>query len=143
LSVTPPANGQKVEYAISTNLTVNSWQEGLIFSGLTSNQQYLIFARSKENDDFFAGTTSAPLIVITATENSIRTEENETPLTVWLENGVLHIKGLTIGQPYRIFSISGTLVHQGIATADVETWNVLKHGTYIIQSEDKSVKIVK
>jgi hypothetical protein len=67
-------------------------------------------------------------------------------LQAWFTNGVLHIKGLTIGQIYRIYNISGTLVHQGVATADVETWRAASlqpSGIYIIQSENKSVKIIK
>ncbi|MDR0291171.1 MAG: hypothetical protein LBI06_09565 [Treponema sp.] len=68
-AVDAPDNGQAVEYAIST---VNSspsgsstWQEGLTFSGLSSNTQYYIFARSKADTAHNAGTPSAPLSVTT------------------------------------------------------------------------------
>jgi len=68
------------------------------------------------------------------------------PLQAWITNDILHIKGMTIGQTYRIFTVSGTLVCQDIATTDtVETRCIapLPFGTYIIQSENKSVKFVK
>jgi len=68
-----------------------------------------------------------------------------TSLQTWITNNVLHIKGLTIGQTYRIFNISGRLVYQGVATADyIETLSIssLSSGAYIIQSENKSGKFV-
>jgi len=52
-AVTPPGNGQSVEYSISTSPTV--WQDGRIFTGLTPTTTYTISARAKENGDYFAG----------------------------------------------------------------------------------------
>jgi len=65
-------------------------------------------------------------------------------LQTWTQNGVLHIKGLTIGETYRIYAISGTMVYQAIATADVETWCTMPmpRGVYIIRSKTKSAKLV-
>jgi len=57
-AVPAPDNGQTVEYAISTNTTVpvSGWQDGLTFSGLNGNTMYFVFARSKENTNYNAGT---------------------------------------------------------------------------------------
>jgi len=54
------ATGQEIEYAISTTDAepASGWQTGLVFSGLTPNTTYYIFARSKENEHFNAGTAS-------------------------------------------------------------------------------------
>jgi hypothetical protein len=68
-----------------------------------------------------------------------------TPLRAWVTDGVLYIKGLPIGQTYRIFTLSGVLIYQGIATGDpVETRLIasLQSGTYIIHSEIGVVKVV-
>jgi hypothetical protein len=67
------------------------------------------------------------------------------PLRAWVANDVLYIAGLTIGKPYRIYSISGTLVHYGIAKSDVATWNGTRNAPtiYIIHSENQSLKIIK
>jgi hypothetical protein len=73
-----------------------------------------------------------------------------TSLRAWVQDDILHIEGLTIGKTYRIYTISGMLVHQGIAKSDIETWNSTSNTgaarnastVYIIQSENKSVKIV-
>ena len=73
-SVPEQNNGQKVEYAISlinskdnlTFVSFNSILEILQFDGLTRNSTYYIFARSKENADYYAGEISDPLEVKTA-----------------------------------------------------------------------------
>jgi hypothetical protein len=83
----------------------------------------------------------------TCTTNIRNTAETEhTPsLQTWITNNVLHIKGLTIGETYRIFTLSGMQVCQGIATMDIvktQCIEALPSGTYIIQSENKSAKFV-
>jgi hypothetical protein len=66
------------------------------------------------------------------------------PLKAWIQNGILHISGLAIGQTWRMYNISGTPVYQSIAKSDVEMWHAksLPNGTYIIYSENQSIKIV-
>ena len=65
--VTAPANGQTVEYARNSTNTAPStgWQDSTTFNGLTSGTTYYIFARSKENTNYNAGTASASLTVTT------------------------------------------------------------------------------
>ena len=65
-AVTAPDNGQTVEYGRNTaNSAPSTWQNSVTFSGLTANTTYYIFARSKENADYNAGTPSASLEVTT------------------------------------------------------------------------------
>ena len=73
-------------------------------------------------------------------------DEQTSSIRTWIANDILHIEGLPIGKPYRIFNISGTMVYQGIATTDivrVENFQPLPSGTYIIQSEQGSVRFVR
>ncbi|MCL2028012.1 MAG: hypothetical protein FWG79_05930 [Bacteroidales bacterium] len=65
-------------------------------------------------------------------------------IQAWISHGILHIKGLPIGKTYRIYTLSGTLIHQAIATTDVETWHAAspQSGTYIIHSDIGVAKIV-
>jgi formylglycine-generating enzyme required for sulfatase activity/uncharacterized protein YjdB len=65
-AVAAPANGQTVEYAKNTTDTAPSsgWQDGTTFSDLNANTAYYIFARSKENTNYSAGTPSTSLKVI-------------------------------------------------------------------------------
>jgi hypothetical protein len=73
-AVTAPTNGQSVEYGISkTNdaATVSQWQDGTSLSGAWG-YVYYIFARSKANDNYFAGEASV-LTVTNPYEESLGT----------------------------------------------------------------------
>ena len=65
-AVTAPENGQSVEYGIREGSTgALTWQAGLVFGGLNAQTNYSIFARSKEDDTYRAGTLSDSLEVTT------------------------------------------------------------------------------
>jgi parallel beta-helix repeat protein len=67
-TVTAPANGQTVEYAILTvnNGNPTSWQSGTTFSGLSSGTTYYVYARSASNANYNAGTASVSAGIATA-----------------------------------------------------------------------------
>lgn len=71
-AVTAPANGQTVEYAISTSNSAPStgWQDGRDFSNLTAGTNYFLFARSKGNDNYNTGAASSSLRVTTKPADS-------------------------------------------------------------------------
>ncbi|MDR0436938.1 MAG: M6 family metalloprotease domain-containing protein [Bacteroidales bacterium] len=147
-TIPPPGNGQTVEYAISTSNSATpislSWQVATTFGGLWPLEFYYVYARSAANSEFYAGTPSISDVIQTNPPVNIRDVESAMLLQAWVQNGTLHIKGLTIGQIYRIYTISGMLVCQGVAKSDIEETQCvasLPSGTYIIQSENKSVKI--
>jgi len=60
-------NGQTVEYAINTGTAAPGfgWQDESIFTGLKPETVYYVFARSKANSSFNAGTPSSGLLVTT------------------------------------------------------------------------------
>lgn len=113
--VTTPSNGQTVEYAIGTNDSVpGTWQESPIFGNLDGSTTYYVFARSKENDHYNAGTYQlsaaittlpTPSYGITLSESGTYTftgategYEAQTPLTVTVTNcGDQPTGALTIG----------------------------------------------
>jgi len=79
VTVTIPTNpgSQIIEYAISTaadGTGLVAWQTGTTFSGVTPNTTtYYVYARSKDNGDYAAGTTlaySAPIFTYTVIFNS-------------------------------------------------------------------------
>jgi uncharacterized repeat protein (TIGR02543 family) len=108
------------------------------------------FSDKELTEEFDFGTAITASIILYAkwtSTTAIGLEQGvcDMPLRAWVANGVLHIGGLTVGEIYRVYTISGTLVYQGIATGNtvgVENFRPLPNGTYIIQSENKSVKIV-
>jgi hypothetical protein len=63
----PPANGQVIEYAISTTNTApeGGWQTDLTFAGLEANTYYYIFARTRECINFETGAASVAYSVRT------------------------------------------------------------------------------
>jgi len=72
-AVTAPGNGQTVEYAISTSNTApeTGWQDSTTFTGLAEETVYYIFARSKENVDYYAGAASTGLELLTNYHDSM------------------------------------------------------------------------
>jgi len=68
-AVSAPANGQTVEYALGTanNTAAGSltWQNGLTWNGLQGETDYYVYARSKDNSDYYAGAPSVSTAVKT------------------------------------------------------------------------------
>jgi hypothetical protein len=66
--VTVSGSAQTVEYAISTAASpepASGWQNLLLFTGLNASTDYYIFARSKENANYFAGTAKVSSAITT------------------------------------------------------------------------------
>ena len=64
------------------------------------------------------------------------------PLKAWTNGQTLYISGIAEGKLWRVFGVSGQLIHQGIATSDLVTVPLNVQGVYIVQSEDWSVKVL-
>ena len=77
--VEAPTNGQTVEYAINTENTapIDGWQDNTTFYDLNEGTTYYIFARSKENINYKAGTEAS--IGITTLANVVITINFEKP----------------------------------------------------------------
>jgi hypothetical protein len=63
------ATGQEIEYAImqENDAMPTEWQTGTTFTGLASNTTYYVYARSKANDSYNAGTSNVSDSINTAT----------------------------------------------------------------------------
>jgi uncharacterized repeat protein (TIGR02543 family) len=67
-SVVTVSNSQTVEYAISTAPSpepASGWQNLVLFTGLNAGTDYYIFARSKENANYLAGTAKVSSAITT------------------------------------------------------------------------------
>ena len=64
------------------------------------------------------------------------------PLRAWAQNDMLYIEGLNVGEPWRVYSIIGALVYQGVARNEIVSFKPKSHGFYIIQSGKNAVKAV-
>jgi endo-1,4-beta-D-glucanase Y len=130
---TPNSGGQTVEYAVSTSSTAPSsgWQDGLVFTGLTTGSEYYIYARAKANDNYNAGTakSSAKIKVdyqndtIAFADNNNETKEYGSAFTKAITNA-----GSGTG------AITYTSSSTGVATVDAATGavTIIKTGTTTI-----------
>jgi len=106
--------------------------------------------------DLEAGTYKATLTIsgegltavsveITYTKSATGIDNpQEKTLKAWIQNGTIHVSGLSEGKIWRIFSLTGKLIYQGVAASEVETWHagsLQAHGIYIVSSEKETVKL--
>jgi hypothetical protein len=91
------------------------------------------------------GTTIIVCVFKEVQGSNILPTEITTPVAVWISNGVLHIAGLLHGELYQIYSVSGTMLYQGIVTSDpVQIENIrIQSGAYILRTATQSVKFIK
>ena len=83
-------------------------------------------------------------VVITATPYIVSNffQYENTTLTGWAHNGKLFMKGLTVGQSWSVYSLSGALVCQGIATEKEAEIRLPSSGLFIVICNGKTVKII-
>ena len=67
--------------------------------------------------------------------------QNKT-LVAWIQNGLLHVDGLTFGKLWSIYNISGRLVYQSIANDEKVNIPLPANGVYLVKSEYSIVKVV-
>ncbi len=141
--------GQDIEYAIDTNADAIAnkltWQSDTAFTGLVIGTPYYVYARSVADENCSAGKAerSAKIQVYPATVEEQLNEASS--IQAWVRDDVLYIKGLTTGTSFRIYSISGALIHEGIVTDDPTqlSCSILgKRGMYILRVGDRSLKFV-
>jgi len=63
-------------------------------------------------------------------------------LRAWVQNGALHVDGLTEGKPWSVYNISGSLIYQNIADSNEAEISLPVRGMYIVTSEKVSVKVM-
>ena len=63
-------------------------------------------------------------------------------LEAWVKNGMLHVSGLTAGKPWSVHDISGTLVYQNIATSERADIHLSVRGVFLVQSGNKTIKVL-
>jgi len=63
-------------------------------------------------------------------------------LQAWTHNGRLYVNGLTVGQAWSVYNVSGMIVYQNIADSEKADIPLFVRGVYFIQSGGKTVKIV-
>jgi hypothetical protein len=146
-TVTIPTNpgSQTVEYAISTTTTTPSagWQAERTFNDLTAGTTYYVYARTAANTNYNAGTAQISL-PITIVATGINDLQQVNTLQAWVQNHTLNVRGLKSGKMWRVYTILGGVIYQGIASGDAETVHTIllpNRGVYIVVSGNNAIKI--
>jgi len=84
---------------------------------------------------------SSGTITASPVANDISTSLND-PLRAYVQNGVLHVTGLTNGAQWSVYNLSGVLIYTGIAVETHGRASLPERGVYIITSNGKTVKII-
>jgi hypothetical protein len=61
-------------------------------------------------------------------------------LKAGMQNGPLHVSGLTAGKPWSVYSLSGALICRNVAGSDEADISLPVRGVYIVQSGNATVK---
>ena len=92
-----------------------------------------------------AGADKKTLSIRIDAATSTNVNLNQMPqnsLQAWIQNDKLHVSGLTAGQRWNVYNVSGQLVYHNIANSDTAEIMLPVRGTHIVQSRNRSVKIV-
>jgi hypothetical protein len=161
------ANGQAVNYAISTTATApteaTAWKTELTFAGLSANTDYYVFARTVENANYLAGGASAALTVKT---DAAPTPPIDTPINniqksdgrvgVRLSKNIVSDKAefevvlpndRVLEVKVAIYDNTGNVVFETSGRDAKLSWNLtnaagrnVANGTYLIIAEAKGAK---
>jgi len=109
-------------------------------SGITSTTPYALNMPASMSGTL--SVQSPTKLLLNAQSTGIDDVGQETGLKAWIESGILHISGLTAGETWNVYSVTGVLVHHGVATDIDVTASLPAHGVYIVQSGNSTVKVV-
>jgi hypothetical protein len=91
-------------------------------------------------------TKALTLCIQTATANEQWTmDTGQWTMKAYVENGVLYVSDLPAGAQWSVYSITGTLIYQGTADANVGASHALPlpgRGIYIVRNGSETVKVV-
>lgn len=90
-------------------------------------------------DHIVSATTD---IIYTVTSPVANKQIETTTLRAYVQNGTLHISGLTAGDTWRLYTITGTLIKTAIAEDDKGILSLPARGAYIIATAKGTMKVV-
>jgi len=64
------------------------------------------------------------------------------PLVVWIQDNIIYVGGLNMGEQISVYSVTGQLLYQSIVNSDMMSIPLKARGVYIVKSEIRVVKAV-
>jgi uncharacterized protein (DUF2141 family) len=130
------------EAGANVSIVANAPEAGKVFDKWTTTDG-VTFANATAATTTFVMLAKA--VTVTATyKDNVNTGVGEiassNPLKAWMRNGLLHVEGLTAGETLSIYSVSGQLAYQSVATSEEMDIPLKAEGVYIIQSGNNTVK---
>jgi uncharacterized repeat protein (TIGR02543 family) len=65
----------------------------------------------------------------------------QSTLTAWCQNGILHVAGLAAGEQWSVYNISGVLVHEAKAESEKASAKLPSGGIYIVKQGKRQLRI--
>jgi hypothetical protein len=84
---------------------------------------------------------------VKTTDNDVIEDDGSTtltnrPLRAWTQNSEVHVSGLTIGQPWSLYNLSGVLIYRATATDSQAQIPLPERGLYVVICDNRSVKVM-
>ena len=67
---------------------------------------------------------------------------NTNTLKASVQNGTLHLSGLTTGKTWSIYTVSGALVHNGVASGTEANLRLNASGVYLVKSNGQAIRVI-
>ena len=144
-SVTAIEEGAFVTCITLTEVTVE-WATPLsnlgehCFGGVTSRATLRVPAGTKTKYQA-AAVWKEFATIVEFDPTGIEQVETQT-LKAYAQDGTLYVGGLAAGQEWRVYSITGTLIHAGAGSSPLSVCPLPAHGVYIVTDGKTTVKIV-
>ena len=120
-TATPAANYKVKEWRLNDILLSNIADNTFTLVNLTTNSEVVVtFDRLTGNPEL----------------------EPATPLRAWIRNRLLHVEGLSAGEVWSVYSVSGALVYRNIATGEEADIPLHAQGTYIVNTGGRTIRVV-
>ncbi|MCL2100537.1 MAG: InlB B-repeat-containing protein, partial [Fibromonadales bacterium] len=123
---------------LPAGLTFNSGTISGTPTAVAGTYYITVKAENEAGDD-----TKAFSIEISGTTTIISALPNAGMLNARIQNGTLHLNGLSAGKTWSVYSVNGTLVHQSIASGTEASVKLnVASGVYFVKSNGQVLKLV-
>ena len=112
-------------------------EDGII-SGIPTTEGKITFTIVATNENGF--TTKDFTIDISTVGISGKSVQT---LSAYIQNGTMHVNGLTVGEKWSVYTMAGTLIYENVATGVEATTSVrISNGVYIVKSGKNTISVM-